>query len=199
MINQFRQQHAAPTAAPAQPITLKQIVDQNLEQIIVRELDALHTVNLHQRAIETVTRRIGRPAFLYLLLGVVTGWMLLNVLLMLDGMTLLDPPPFAWLQLIIGLSALLMTTMVLITQNRQAVRAEEYRQLEVQVTLLVEQKVTKLIALLEEMRHDLPNVHDRDDPEAEALKQSLNPHQLLDVLEAHIPAELFDEERDEGQ
>jgi uncharacterized membrane protein len=96
--------------------------------------------------------------------------------------TIVDPPPFSWLQGIIGLSALLMTTIVLITQNRQSKATEQRRQLDLQVNLLVEQKVTKLIALVEELRHDLPQIENRHDPEAEAMQQTVDPHQVLKTL-----------------
>jgi len=51
------------------------------------------------------------------------------------------------------------------------------------VTLLTEQKVTKLIDLLEELRHDLPNVKNRADPEAAALQRSMNPELVLAALD----------------
>ena len=38
--------------------------------------------------------------------------------------------------------------------------------------LLAEQKIAKLIALMEELRRDIPTVKDRFDPEAEAMQQS---------------------------
>ena len=63
-----------------------------------------------------------------------------------------------------------MTTIVLITQQRQNRATELRRQLDLQVNLLVEQKVTKLIGLVgRKLRRDLPHVQDRHDPEVEAL------------------------------
>jgi hypothetical protein len=37
--------------------------------------------------------------------------------------------------------------------------------------------------LLEELRRDLPNVKNRDDPEAAALQKSMNPDQVLAALD----------------
>jgi len=63
-----------------------------------------------------------------------------------------------------GLFGALVATTVLTAQNRQNVENERRAHLELQVNLLAEQKVTKIIALLEELRRDLPIVRDRRDP-----------------------------------
>ncbi len=73
--------------------------------------------------------------------------------------------------------------MVLIKQNRLDKLAEQRAHLDLKVTLLTEQKVAKLIDLLEELRRDLPNVRNRHDPEAIALKQSMNPDLVLAALD----------------
>ena len=86
------------------------------------------------------------------------------------------------MQGIIGLGALLTTTVVLSKQNRFTKLAEQREHLDLKVTLLTEQKVAKLIDLLEELRRDLPNVKDRHDPEAATLQQSMNPELVLAAL-----------------
>jgi uncharacterized membrane protein len=60
---------------------------------------------------------------------------------------------------------------------------EQRAHLDLKVTLLTEQKAAKLIDLLEELRRDLPNVKNRDDPEAVALQQSMNPDLVLAALD----------------
>jgi uncharacterized membrane protein len=88
----------------------------------------------------------------------------------------------------VGLGALLTTTIVLITQTRQGRLAEQRAQLDLQVSLLSEQKTAKLIALLEELRRDLPDVTNQHDAEAAAMEQSTDPHTILDALETlHEP------------
>lgn len=74
-------------------------------------------------------------------------------------------------------------TVVLSKQNRFAKLAEQREHLDLKVTLLTEQKVAKLIDLLEELRRDLPNVKNRHDPEAAVLKQSMNPELVLAALD----------------
>ena len=137
----------------------------------------------YQRPIETVSSLLGRPAFFYGIVLFVTGWVLLNVFSPRFGVAPFDPAPYLWLQGLVGLGALLTTIIVLITQSRQGKLAEQRAQLDLQVSLLSEQKIAKLIALVEELRRDLPDVKNRHDAEAAAMEQSTDPHAILDALE----------------
>jgi uncharacterized membrane protein len=104
------------------------------------------------------------------------------------GMPAWDKPPFPWLQGALAFTSLVMTTLVLITQNRQSHQGQERDHLDLQVNLLTEQKVAKLIALVEELRRDLPMVRDRIDKEAESMKVPVNPHEVLSDLETTLKA-----------
>jgi uncharacterized membrane protein len=136
-----------------------------------------------QRLIELLTARLGRPVTVVVILAGVTVWILWNSFRRLMGAHAIDPPPFFWLQGAIGLGALVMTTMILITQNRQNREAEDRGHLDLEVNLWAEQKITKLIELIEELRVDLPDVRNRIDREAEAMKQPVDPHRVLEALE----------------
>jgi uncharacterized membrane protein len=140
-----------------------------------------------QRILERLSRIIGQPKFIGATLSFVVVWMLVNALMGRDGLAPFDPPPFFWLQGLVGLTALLATTVVLIKQNRLAGLAEQRAHLDLKVTLLTEQKAAKLIDLLEELRRDLPNVKNRHDPEASALQQAMNPAKVLAALDEGLP------------
>ncbi len=139
-----------------------------------------------RRLLERVSRLIEQPAFLGFILAFVAFWMLANAVLRRVGWAPFDPPPFFWLQGIVGLGALLTATAVLTTQNRIARLAEQRAHLDLKLTLLTEQKAAKLIDLLEELRRDLPNVTNRHDPEAAELQQSMNPGLVLAALDEHV-------------
>lgn len=136
-----------------------------------------------QRVMERISRFVGQPAFLGLILLSVTLWIFANVALREFGRAEFDPAPYFWLQGIIALSALLTTTVVLGKQNRLAKLEEQRAHLELKVNLLTEQKAAKLIDLMEELRRDLPNVRNRHDSEAVALQQSMNPDLVLAALD----------------
>ena len=158
-------------------------INQNIENILTFYKREEQKLSNPQRILEYASNFIGRPYFLGALLLFVILWIFFNVIAMLNGWHEFDPPPFFWLQGIISLSALITTTVVLIKQNRLAKLEEQRAHLELQVNLLTEQKTTKLINLIEELRRDLPMVKDRHDPEAEAFQQPTDPDQVLTALD----------------
>ena len=162
---------------------LPEHINQNIEAVKTLHTRADEHLSDSQRSIETVSTLLGRPAFFYGSLFFVAVWVLSNLCSPLVGVAYFDPPPFHWLQGILGLGAWLTATVVLITQTRQGKLAEQRAQLDLQVSLLAEQKAAKLIALLEELRRDLPNVTNRHDPQAMAMKQATDPHAVLGALE----------------
>ena len=159
------------------------LVSQNIDAIAALHAHAERGISRYQRTLEAATALLGRPLFFYLIVGLVTLWLGDNLLAPRLHWRQWDPPPFNWLQGVVGLGALLMTNVVLITQNRQGKVAERRAHLDLQVNLLAEQKVAKLIALVEELRRDMPNVHDRHDPEAEAMTEATDPHAVISALE----------------
>jgi uncharacterized membrane protein len=136
-----------------------------------------------QRLLERIGDAIGRPAFLGLVLIFVGAWVLVNLMPARFGLTAFDPPPFPGLQTIVSLAALLITTVVLIGQNRLAKLEQRRGEMELQVNILTEQKTTTLIRLLEELRRDLPMVRDRHDPDAATLQQPTDATRILTALE----------------
>jgi uncharacterized membrane protein len=136
-----------------------------------------------ERRLDRVGEVIGRPLYLAGLLFLVVAWIGANLLARHLGAVPFDQPPFPVLQGVLTFAALLTTTVVLIAQNRLTRMETQRSQLDLQVNLLTEQKVTKLIHLLEELRRDLPMVKDRHDPEAAALQQRTDTTQVLVALE----------------
>jgi uncharacterized membrane protein len=124
--------------------------------------------------------------------------MLPNVLPQSLGLPQFDPPPFDSLQLSLGIIALPMTIAVLIKQDRQEKLAEQRTQLSLQLNLLSEQKIAKLIALVEELRRDLPDVENRCDSEAEEMKQAAEPQVVMEALEKTLAQELAELQKQEA-
>ena len=158
-------------------------ISQNIEAVLEFYAREEQKITRPQRIVERISNYIGQPLFLALILLSVALWMLANTLARQFGMAEFDPAPYHWLQGLVGLAALLTTTAILAKQNRLAKLEEQRAHLDLKVTLLTEQKVAKLIDLLEELRRDLPNVKDRHDPEAASLQQSMNPELVLAALD----------------
>ena len=167
-------------------------IDENIQTIANLHKHTERGISPQQRAIEKMTDFLGRPRFLFIILVVVTLWIVVNILLANMGLHSFDQPPFIWLQGLLSLGALLQATMILITQNRQDEATERSRQLDLQVSLLLDQKMSKLITMVDELRQVHPALKESSDPQIEALKQTVDPHQSLETLN-----QLLDEEEQE--
>lgn len=158
-------------------------ISQNIDAVLEFYAREDQKISYSQRIMERISRYIGQPVFLGIILIFVTLWILANVVLHLYGLAEFDPAPYFWLQGIVGLGALLTSTVVLSKQNRFAKLEEQRAHLDLKVNLLTEQKTAKLIDLLEELRRDLPNVKNRHDPEVLAMRQPMNPELVLAALD----------------
>ena len=138
---------------------------------------------LSERLVDRATRFVGRPLFLLALLAIAVIWMGGNTLVLLEGGVPLDPPPFAWMELILTGVALVIAVMILTSQTRADRFANLREQMTLEATLLTEQKTRKIIELLEELRRDSPDVQDRQDIEAEQMVAIADPHEVLAVTE----------------
>jgi uncharacterized membrane protein len=158
-------------------------ISQNIETILAFYTREEQKIGRSQRRLENISGFVGRPLYLGSILIFVSLWVVANVFARQLGLVAFDPAPFSWLQGIVSLGALLTATVVLIKQNRLAKIEEQRAQLDLQLNLLTEQKTTKLIDLIEELRHDLPMVKNRHDPEAAAFQQPTDPRVVLAALD----------------
>ena len=136
-----------------------------------------------QRLFEKISLILGTPTYVSAnLIGAVV-WMAWNLLAPKLGFTQWDEPPFFWLQGFIALNAFVISTAVLIRQNRMSALANQHAHLDLQVNLLAEEKSSKIIQMLEELRRDLPNVHNRVDQEADELAKPTDTEAVLSIIE----------------
>jgi uncharacterized membrane protein len=158
-------------------------LDQNIDSVLeVRKREREQRSASH-RLVDRISRIIGRPLYLLGLCGFAGAWIAVNLLAPQFGRTGFDPSPFPVLDGILSLAALFTTTIVLIAQNRQTRIEQQHMHISLQVNLVTEQKVAKIINLLEELRRDLPMVKDRDDPQAASFAQKTDALQVLTAIE----------------
>ena len=103
-----------------------------------------------QRVIELISTFFGSPAYFVFAVIFIIGWVSINFIGARLGWAYVDEPPFFLLQGILSANALLLTIAVLIRQSRMAQLATHRAHLDLQINLLTEQKVTRLIQALGE-------------------------------------------------
>src|ERR1700733_9358899 len=118
-----------------------------------------------ERRAARATNFFARPAFVGVLTFLVAVWILGNLILPVLTGRAVDVPPFPWLEDGLTLTALYIAVLILITQKRADSLAERREQLMLQLAILSEQKAAKIIALIEELRRDSPQIANRRDRE----------------------------------
>lgn len=166
----------------------------NLLEKNVEAMSALDTANegtrpSSHRVIDSIGRSFETPAFIVTIALGVGAWRSVNVLGAKIGVAAFDPPPFAWLQGLVSLASLTTTVVVLVKQSEIARRDRHRSRIEPQLAILTEQKLAKVISLLEELRRDSPSMGERHDPEAEAFGKAVHPQKVFDAIKQNPGSE----------
>jgi uncharacterized membrane protein len=162
--------------------TLPEHAIKNVETIYNHQ--AQHQLNSkpHHRVLDKIGDFFGKPQFLYGQVVFFAVWIGCSSLA--DHKII--PKNFPLFDLHfhgLEIASLLTTTGVLVYQRREEQLNQERSQLGLQVNLVTEQKIAKLISLVEELRVDLPNVKNRHDAEAEIMQQATDPQAILEVIQ----------------
>ena len=163
---------------------LSEQVVKNIEKIVGFQAKQEQKLPSHHRLIEKVAAFFGKSEFLYLQLLFFVSWIICSHIA--PHLLPFGFPPFNVQEMGVDTAALLIATGVLVQQNRQNKLAEQRSHLTLQINLLTEQKIAKLIELVEELRSDLPTIRDRDDLEAKIMQQATDPQVVLDILQENL-------------
>ena len=91
--------------------------------------------------------------------------------------------PFPGLASSVLLTALyFVVDRILTTQRRDESLSRRRELLTLELAILSEQKTTKVVALLEELRRDSPAVHDRVDEQAAAMSRPADPQFAIEAI-----------------
>jgi uncharacterized membrane protein len=135
-----------------------------------------------QRAVDRVTALVGWPGFIAVVAVVVGLWVAANLLTPALGVRPIDPPPFFWLQGAIASAAFVVAALILTTQRRADELAHHRSQLILELLLLNDQKISKIIELIEEGRRDNPSIQDRVDDQAVAMSTPSDARAVLEAI-----------------
>ncbi|MGG5809365.1 DUF1003 domain-containing protein [Falsiroseomonas sp. CW058] len=126
----------------------------NIDEIIRREEEEARRRPPSSRVADLVAGFAGHPSFILAHAALIAAWAALN-LGAVPGIEPFDPWPFGLLGGFFSLEGVLLAAFVLMKQNRMAARDEERAHLDLQVSLLAEQEVTKVIQMLDRISHAL--------------------------------------------
>lgn len=113
-----------------------------------------------------------------------TGWICINLGLV-PGIELFDPYPFNFLTMTVSLEAIFLAIFVLISQNRESKIADLRQEFDVQVNIIAEREITKIIHMLAYTMNYL-NVPYEKDAELRQMMRPLNIDEIREELEYQI-------------
>jgi uncharacterized membrane protein len=129
------------------------VQETSIETVVRLEAEAEQRVSPTDRISEAIGSFAGTNYFILLQLACVSVWVLINTGA-LRVVSAFDPYPFPLLATLLALEGVLLAAFVLISQKRMSQRAEQRSHLDLQINLLAEKEVTKVIQLLQRMnRH----------------------------------------------
>jgi uncharacterized membrane protein len=142
-----------------------------------------------ERWIEKTADFVARPGFLLIVSGLVIGWLVMNVVMVIQGKNPVDPYPYSLLQDSLTLLTVYVSLGILTAQRRAAALDELRAQVTLEHTILAEHKAAKIIELLEEMRRDAPQLRNRIDLQAAELAQPTDTKVVVaKIIESHARA-----------
>lgn len=111
------------------------------------EAKALKNRSWAVRLADDLTGFFGGMLFLVINLSVFVFWLLANTG-RIPGIPTFDPFPFVLLTTAVSLEAIILTTIVLMSQNRSSLISSLREEMDMQVNLIAEREITKALKLL---------------------------------------------------
>jgi uncharacterized membrane protein len=168
-------------------MSMARVVERNIRALLEHRQEQQVTRTRQERIADAITRFAGSMKFVYIHLMVFGLWVLINL-----GLIPVVPgfdPTFVVLAMVASVEAIFLSTFVLISQNRMSAMADKRADLDLQVSLLAEHEITRLITLVTAMAEQM-GIEAAQDPELPELSRDVQPEKVLAEMEAH--------ERDSG-
>jgi uncharacterized membrane protein len=164
----------------AQP-GIASVVERNIKSIEKHRRDAENARTFQERIADAITRISGSLTFVLLHVVWFGVWVAANVGFF--GIEPFDPFPFGLLTTIVSLEAIFLSTFVLVSQNRQSEIADRRAQLDLQINLLAEYEITRLLKLQDAMAKHA-GIEEVDSDEMNELENDVEPEAVLEKLES---------------
>lgn len=135
---------------------------------------------LQDRVSDAITDFSGSMLFVYLHILWFGFWIVANTGKV--GIKPFDPFPYQLLTMVVSLEAILLSTFVLISQNRSATQADKRAELDFHIGLLAEHEITRIIQMLDDIQTRL-GIGTQEDPELSELEKHIRPQDVLSEIE----------------
>ena len=167
-----------PTSAAGSQPGMAHIVERNIQALQARQRAENQRKPWQDRLADAVTSFTGSMTFVFIHLALFGIWIIWNL-------GWLGFPPFdksfVVLAMFASVEAIFLSTFVLISQNRQAALADQRAELDLQVSLLAEYEITRLVVLVTEIAKKL-DIAEAQNTELPELEKDVHPENVLDAI-----------------
>ena len=155
---------------------LQTIVERNIQTLFDLRAQLEQSKDMKDRLADWVTAWSGSMSFVAVHVVWFAVWIAVN--LGWTPMRAFDPPPFSMLTLVVSLEAIFLATFVLISQNRQAEVDSQRNDLDLQIDLLAEYELTRVLTLVDAIADRL-GIEIARNPELDELKRDVIPEEVV--------------------
>ncbi len=173
---------SGPTVPPPSAANLASVLDRNISALDDRRRREEKGASTQQRVADAVTRFTGSMAFVYIHLVAFSVWVVCNVGV-IPGVKPWDSS-FVILATEASVEAIFLSTFVLISQNRASATAEKRADLDLQINMLSEHEITRLLTLTIAMAEKMGVDVEGKRPDLKELERDVAPEAVLDEIES---------------
>ena len=157
------------------------IMERNIKELVKLRQNEEKEKSRDEHIADKITGFTGTMSFVYIHLILFALYILWNA-----GLTSLKPidHTFTGLSTVASVEAIFLSTFVLIRQNRMNKLADKRANLDLQVSLLAEHEITRVLTLVSAIGHKL-KIEEASNPDYDELLREIRPEKILDTIDKH--------------
>jgi uncharacterized membrane protein len=136
-------------SSPSPSDRIPGLTQRNIEAIAQLEQEFRQQRSRLDRGSDAISAFVGSIQFVIAHAVGLAAWVALNIGLV--WLRPFDPYPFVFLNLVLAVETVFLSTFVLMSQNRQNHQADRWAHLNLQLSMLSEQEATKMLQLLQQI------------------------------------------------
>src|ERR1700690_2566524 len=158
----------------------------HIDSIVRQEEEALERRSASERLADAVGGFAGSLLFVVLHLILMVGWLLINSG-KISSVRSFDPSPFSLLGVIVAVEAVILSSFILMRQNRMMRRGERRDHLNLQVDLLAEKEITTVLQMVRAICGHMGLQSIMADKDIRELSKNTSIESLSQTLEDRLP------------
>jgi uncharacterized membrane protein len=158
---------------------------ENIEAVARLEQQFLNQRSWTERLGDAIADFVGTMTFILMHLLGFCLWFVINSGIV--GISPFDPYPYVLLTMVVSMEGVLLATFVLMKQNRMSRRADQRNHLNLQIDLLAEKEITKILQLQQAMCRHFQIDNGGADGELQELAEHTAVEGLAEELERKMP------------